>query len=143
MGFSKQEHWSGLPFPPPGGIPNPGIEPWSPVMQADSLPAELEGKPLHKAYYKARRPELKTEDSLKQISKTYRETSSTQLSEPVIMYLGRKRAEKKCVQKCGEKEEFPLESRCWSYYNLGRLKLKTLYIFFLNDSEIMFLKIWV
>ena len=30
MGFSWQEHWSGLPFPPPGDLPNPGIEPWSP-----------------------------------------------------------------------------------------------------------------
>ena len=76
-------------------------------MQADSLPAELEGKSLHKAYYKARRPELKTEDSLKQISKTYRETSSTQLSEPVIMYLGRKRAEKNVFKSVGKKKNFP------------------------------------
>ena len=43
MGFSRQEHWSGLPFPPPGDLPNPGIEPMSPLslaLQADSLPAE-------------------------------------------------------------------------------------------------------
>ena len=42
MGFSRQEYWSGLPFPPPGDLPNPGIEPTSPVspaLQADSLPA--------------------------------------------------------------------------------------------------------
>ena len=34
MGFSRQEYWSGLPFPPPGGLPNPGIEPESPVSPA-------------------------------------------------------------------------------------------------------------
>ena len=36
-GFSRQEHWSGLPCPPPGDIPNPGIEPGSPALQVDSL----------------------------------------------------------------------------------------------------------
>ena len=41
MGFSKQEYWSGLPFPSPGDLPNPGIEPRSPALQADSLPTEL------------------------------------------------------------------------------------------------------
>ena len=41
MGFSRQEYWSGLPFPSPGDLPNPGIEPWSPALQADSLPTEL------------------------------------------------------------------------------------------------------
>ena len=35
MGFSRQEHWSGLPFPSPGDLPNPGIEPGSPALQAD------------------------------------------------------------------------------------------------------------
>ena len=45
-GFSRQEHWSGLPCPPPGDLPNPGIEPRSPSLQVDSLPAELLGKPV-------------------------------------------------------------------------------------------------
>ena len=40
MGFSRQESWSGLPFPPPGGLPNPGTEPTSPELQADSLLSE-------------------------------------------------------------------------------------------------------
>ena len=40
-----QEHWSGLPFPSPGDLPNPEIEPRSPTFQADSLPAEPQGKP--------------------------------------------------------------------------------------------------
>ena len=45
MEFSGQEYWSGLPFPSPGDLPNPGIKPRSPALQADSLPSELPGKP--------------------------------------------------------------------------------------------------
>ena len=41
MGFSRQECWSGLPFPFPGDLPNPGIERGSPALQADDLPTEL------------------------------------------------------------------------------------------------------
>ena len=41
MGFSRQEYWSGLPFPSLGDLPNPGIEPESPALQADFLPTEL------------------------------------------------------------------------------------------------------
>ena len=40
MGFSRQECWSGLPFPSPGDLPNPGIKPGSPALQADILPSE-------------------------------------------------------------------------------------------------------
>ena len=43
MGFSRQEYLSGLPFPTPGDLPNPGIEPRSPAWQADSLPSEPPG----------------------------------------------------------------------------------------------------
>ena len=43
MGFSRQEYWSGLPFLSPGDLSHPGIKPGSPVLQADSLPTELEG----------------------------------------------------------------------------------------------------
>ena len=43
MRFSRQEYWSGLPFPSPEELPNLGIEPLSPVSQADSLPLELQG----------------------------------------------------------------------------------------------------
>ena len=45
MGFSKQEYWSGLPFPSPGDLPNPGIKPGCPALQSDSLPSESSGKP--------------------------------------------------------------------------------------------------
>ena len=43
IGFSRQEYWSGLLFPSPGHLPNPGIEPSSPASQADSLPPERPG----------------------------------------------------------------------------------------------------
>ena len=46
MGFSRQEYWSGLPFPSPGDLPNPGIEPGSPTLQADALSSEPPGKPF-------------------------------------------------------------------------------------------------
>ena len=45
MEFSRPEYWSGLSFPSPGDLPNPGIELRSPTLQADSLPAEPQGKP--------------------------------------------------------------------------------------------------
>ena len=44
LGFSKQEYWSGLPFPSPGDLPNPEIKPRSPALQADSLPSEDTGE---------------------------------------------------------------------------------------------------
>ena len=46
VGFSRQGYYSGLPFPSPGDLPNPGIEPVSPALQADSLPTELPGSSL-------------------------------------------------------------------------------------------------
>ena len=45
MGFSRQEYWSGLPFPSPGDLPDPGFEPGSPAFQADTLPSEPPGSP--------------------------------------------------------------------------------------------------
>ena len=44
MGFSGQEYWSGLPFPSPGDLPDPGIEPRPPALQADALTSEPPGK---------------------------------------------------------------------------------------------------
>ena len=46
VGFSRQESWSGLPSPPPGDLPNPGIEPRTLALQADSLLSEPPGKPI-------------------------------------------------------------------------------------------------
>ena len=50
MGFSRQDYWSGLPFPSPGDLPNPEIKCWSPAWQADSLPSELPGKTTRDHY---------------------------------------------------------------------------------------------
>ena len=44
IGFSRQEYWSGLPFPSPGELPDPGTEPMSPTLQADALPTDTHGK---------------------------------------------------------------------------------------------------
>ena len=46
MGFSRQERWSGLPFPSPGDAPDLEIEPRSPALQADALPSEPPAKPM-------------------------------------------------------------------------------------------------
>ena len=46
MGSPKQEYWSGLPFPSPGDLPDPGIEPETPELQSDALPSEPPGKPV-------------------------------------------------------------------------------------------------
>ena len=46
MGFSRQEHWSGLPLPSPEDLPGPGIEPGSPTLGADALPSEPPGKSI-------------------------------------------------------------------------------------------------
>jgi len=50
MGFSRQEYRSGLPFPSPGDLPDPGIEPRSPTLQADALTSEPPGKPAQVLY---------------------------------------------------------------------------------------------
>ena len=51
MGFSRQEYWSGLPFPSPGDLPDPGIEPGSPAFQADALTSEPPGRYLKSVSY--------------------------------------------------------------------------------------------
>ena len=51
MEFSRQEYWSGLPFPSPGDLPYPGIKPGSPTLQADPLPAEPAGKLDHSVQF--------------------------------------------------------------------------------------------
>ena len=58
MEFSRQEYWSGLPFPSPGDLPNRGIEPGSPALQADSLPTEPPEKP-RRAINRPHRPLIK------------------------------------------------------------------------------------
>ena len=60
--FSRQEYWSGLPFPSPGDIPDPGIELGSLALQADSLPSEPPGKPQC-IYYAAHQDEQLTDEA--------------------------------------------------------------------------------
>ena len=50
IGFSRQEYWSGLPFPSPGDLSDPGIKPGSPTLQADALPSEPTEKPCVYTY---------------------------------------------------------------------------------------------
>ena len=50
MGLSREEDWSELPFPSPGDLPDPGIKPRCPALQADSLPSEPPGKPPYVSY---------------------------------------------------------------------------------------------
>ena len=50
MEFSRQEYWSELPFPSPGDLPDPGIEPGSLALQADILPSEPPGSPISTCY---------------------------------------------------------------------------------------------
>ena len=65
MGFSRQEYWSGLPFPSPGDLPNPGIEARSPALQADSLPPEPQGRSLNNQvhFWKSRLVSTRTSPS--------------------------------------------------------------------------------
>ena len=51
-GFSRQEYWSGLPFPSPRDLPNPGFESGSHAWQSDYLPTELSGKPAREKVYR-------------------------------------------------------------------------------------------
>ena len=55
MGFSRQEYWSGLLFPSPVDLPNPGMEPGSPALQTDALPSKPPGKPHYDANFQANR----------------------------------------------------------------------------------------
>ena len=69
--FSRQEYWSGLPFPSSGDLPDPGIEPRSPTLRADTLPSEPSGKPYNSLKplpkKKYRHPSLPSEILVKQV----------------------------------------------------------------------------
>ena len=58
MGFSRQEYWSGVPFPSPGDLPNPGIESRSPALEADALPSEPPGKPKRDVFMAFTPPDI-------------------------------------------------------------------------------------
>ena len=62
MGFSRQEYWSGLPFPSPGDLPDTGIKPRSPTLQADDLTSAPPGKPLNTRIQSLRKPPIETQN---------------------------------------------------------------------------------
>ena len=62
VAFSRQEYWSGLPGPPSGDLPNPGMEPRSPTLQADCLISEPPGKPVNQLYFKTKKFKTKVGD---------------------------------------------------------------------------------
>ena len=81
MGFSTPEYWSGLPFPSPGDLPDPGVKPGSPALKADSLPIEPPGKPsLHYPGPKQRQKQMGCWNWLWFLSSTY----SANLSVPTF-----------------------------------------------------------
>ena len=84
MGFSRQEYWRGLPCPLPRDLPNPGIEPRSPKLQADSLPSEPPGKPTvcHRGYKTTRIPCAKIK-----LKKKSDETIMRKISQTAILIL--------------------------------------------------------
>ena len=88
MGFSRQEDWSGLPFPSPAHLPDPGIEPRSPVLQADSLLSEPPGKPYfsHK-YLKHKKQAQETNKTVFNLLVQHREKYSTVLPAPSPLVL--------------------------------------------------------
>ena len=65
MGFSRQEYWSGLPFLSPEDLPDPGIEPGSPALQAGSLPFEPQGSPCLWYFVRAARTKIPPKPSFK------------------------------------------------------------------------------
>ena len=69
MGFPRQEYWSGLPFPSPGDLPDPGIELASPALKVDSLPAEsLESQMISTELVQSRVPRLQAEGDMRMFS---------------------------------------------------------------------------
>ena len=60
MGFSRQDYWSGLPFPSPGDLPGPGIEPESPEFQADALTSEPLGTTWKRIYHAQKNAKMNT-----------------------------------------------------------------------------------
>ena len=79
MGFSRQEYWTELPCPPPGDLPNLGMEPVSPALQAVSLPLEPPGKPSMECY--SGKKEMSS-----QAMKRYGETPNTYYSVKIPIY---------------------------------------------------------
>ena len=115
MEFSRPEYWSGEPFSSPGDLSNPGIKPWSPALQTDSLPVEAQGKPpmTINAYRNLRFQHFHGHLQLDQhgiASKRNRQTSKALVNEPFTV-----------LQKSSKKIER------YNYIKLSKLHLSFLY----------------
>ena len=98
MGFSRQEYWSGLPFPPPGDPPDSGIEPGSPALQAYSLPTELQGKPHTVTHMKCHCKQHVIKHKSKNTA-TYEEKTLFQVTDyPTKLLVGLKVADESCTR---------------------------------------------
>ena len=117
MEFSRPEYWSEQPFPFPGHLPNPGIEARSPVLQVDSLPGELPGKPMVAAAMKLRHLLLgrKTMTNLHSILKSIGTTLPTKIHLvkamvfPIVMY----GCERWTIKKAEHRRTDAFELWCW------------------------------
>ena len=111
MEFSRQEYWSGLPFPFPGDLPDPGIEPRSPALQADALLSEPPGKPLY-TYTKANKHGFDYCSLMEKLEISQHKTSKFILFQNCFS----------CFRSFALPYEFwislsiPTEEACWDFY---------------------------
>ena len=73
MEFSRQEYWSGLPFPSPGDLPDPGMEPGSPKLRADALSSEPLGNPIIKDNMSSNLTQLLTGNEARKMTSYWKE----------------------------------------------------------------------
>ena len=85
-GLSRQEYWSGLPGPPPGDLPDPGIKPRSPALQADSFTAEPPGKPVRDYCSALKRNGIQTHATTPQIDEPWKTMLSKRSHSPKDKY---------------------------------------------------------
>ena len=111
MGFPRQEHWSGLPFPSPGDLPNPGTEPRSPTLQVESLLSEPPGKPYtpmqnKKLKKKKKTHFLKVEESHGEL---VQELTFKLIAETAVLKVA-------SLNPCIKMAQYSVRWRSWAYF---------------------------